>query len=169
MSSGDGSFDVLFRWLESTAFNDWIAESPSFVAFPGILAAHTIGLGILAGVNGALDLRLLGIAPGIPPSAFACFRGVMWFGLWVNVITGFALVLAFPTKTLTNPVFYLKLGLIAAALLILREILRRTRAGDSESRGTKLLAIGSLAAWAGAITAGRLLAYTCNRLLVNCS
>jgi len=44
----------------------------------------------------------------------------MWLGLWMNVLSGIALLLAYPTKTMTNPVFYLKLGLIAAALLILR-------------------------------------------------
>jgi hypothetical protein len=95
------------------------------------------------------------------------FQGVMRFGLWVNVITGIALVLTFPTKSLTNPVFYLKLGLIAVALLMLRDILRRTRVGDFGSRGTKLLAISSLVTWMGAIAAGRLLAYTCRRLLVD--
>src|SRR5687767_8853495 len=152
-------FDPLFRWLESTAVSLWIVESPSLFAFPGILAAHTIGLGVLAGLNGALDLRLLGLARNIPPSAFARFLPVMWFGLWLNVITGIALLLAYPTKALTNPVFYLKLALIAVALLILRTLLLRTRAGVSlqVSRTTKVLATLSLITWAAAITAGRLL------------
>src|SRR5262245_40251184 len=62
-------FDPFFRWLESTAVSVWINESPSLFAFPGILAAHTIGLGLLAGLNSALDLRLLGVARSIPPGA----------------------------------------------------------------------------------------------------
>lgn len=72
-------------------------ESSSLFAFPGILAVHTVGLGFLAGLNGAVDLRLLGVA----------------------------LLLAYPTRALTNPVFYLKLGLVAAALVVLRTLLRR--------------------------------------------
>ena len=159
--------ESIFRWLESTALSLWIVESPSLFAFPGILAAHTIGLGLLAGLNGALDLRLLGVARGIPPGSFVRFLPVMWAGLWVNVVSGLALLLAYPTKALTNPVFYLKLGLIAAALVILRVILRRTRDGVAESGATKLLAAASLMLWAGAITAGRLLAYTCTRLTVD--
>ena len=43
------SFDPFFRWVESTSFSMWITGSPSLFAFPGILAAHTIGLGLLAG------------------------------------------------------------------------------------------------------------------------
>jgi hypothetical protein len=153
--------------LESSAFSVWMRESPSLFAFPGILAAHTVGLGLLAGLNAAFDLRLLGVARSIPPSAFIRFLPVMWTGLWINVLTGIAVLLAYPTKGLTNPVFYLKLGLIAAALLVLRTVLRRTRAGQADAQTTRMLAGASLALWAGAITAGRLLAYTCSRLMVD--
>jgi hypothetical protein len=158
--------DPFLSWLESTAFSVWTRESTSLFALPGALAAHTIGLGLLAGLNGALDLRLLGVAPGVAPDAFRRFLPVMWLGFWVNVVTGVALVLAYPTKALTNPVFYLKLTLIAVALLILRTVLRRTAAGES-SGVTRVLAISSLVCWAAAITAGRLLAYTCVRLMVD--
>jgi hypothetical protein len=91
----------------------------------------------------------------------------MWIGLWVNVVTGVVLVIAYPTKALTNPVFYLKLALIAVALVILRTVLRRIRASATISGSTKVLAGLSLILWAGAITAGRLLAYTCSRLTVD--
>lgn len=61
-------FDPFFRWVESTTVSVWINQSPSLFAFPGILAAHTVGLGLLAGLNRALDLRLLGLARSIPSS-----------------------------------------------------------------------------------------------------
>ena len=160
-------FDPLFTWLESSAFSVWIVESPSLFAFPGILAAHTIGLGLLAGLNAALDLRLLGIAPRVPPAAFARLVPVMWFGLWLNVVTGVALLLGYPTKALTNPVFYLKLSLIVVGLVILRATLRRVREASEISRTTKVLAALSLIVWAATIAAGRLLAYTCTRLTVD--
>ena len=160
-------FDPLFVWLESTAPRAWIVESLSLFAFPGILAAHTVGLGLLAGLTAALDLRLLGVAPRIPAVAFARLLPVMRFGLWLNVLTGLALVLAYPTKALTNPVFYAKLALIGAALLILRATLRRMREGLALSGSTKMLAAVSLVVWGAAIAAGRLLAYTCTRLTVD--
>ena len=159
-------FDPLFLWLEESAFSIWMRESPSLFAFPGILAAHTIGLGLLAGLNAALDLRLLGAARNIPATAFRRFLPLMWIGLWLNVVTGIALVVGYPTKALTNPVFWVKLGLIAASLLVLRAILRGVGAAEPP-RTLKWLAAASLAGWAGAITAGRLLAYTCSRLMVD--
>jgi hypothetical protein len=160
-------FDPLFLWLETSAFSVWMRESPSLFAFPGILAAHTVGLGLLAGLNGALDLRLLGAGRNIPPSAFTRFLPIMWFGLWMNVVSGIALLLGYPTKALTNPVFYVKLGLIAGALLILRATLRRIGTTYTPSIATKLLATASLLTWVATITAGRLLAYTCTRLMVD--
>jgi hypothetical protein len=160
-------FDPFFRWLESIAISVWIVESPSLFAFPGILAVHTVGLGLLAGLNGALDLRLLGIARSIPPAAFTRVLPIMWFGLWVNVLSGIALVIAYPTKALTNPLFYLKLGLIAVALVVLRSILRRAGPGQTVPATTKLLAAASLLVWAAVIAAGRFLAYTCTRLTVD--
>jgi hypothetical protein len=161
-------FDPFFAWLESTGARLWIVESPSLFAFPGILAAHTIGLGLLAGLTAALDLRLLGAAPRIPPIAFVRLLPLMWFGLWLNVLTGIALLFAYPTKALTNPVFYLKLSLILGGLLILRATLRRVHEeGAAISDRTKRLAAASLVVWAAAITAGRLLAYTCTRLTVD--
>lgn len=159
--------DPLLSWLEATSWREWIVGSTSLFAFPGILAAHTVGLALLVGLTAALDLRLLGVAPDIPAAAFARFLPVMRFGLWLNVVTGFALLLAYPTKALTNPVFFLKLGLIGGGLLILRATLRRVREGTTSSDSTKLLAAVSLVVWAAAIAAGRLLAYTCTRLTVD--
>ena len=161
------AFDPLFLWLEASAFSVWMRESPSLWAFPGILAAHTVGLGLLAGLNGALNLRLLGVAPAIPPVVFRRFLPFMWLGLWVNVLSGIALLVAYPTKALTNPVFYVKLALIGMSLAVLRTIVRRLDGPDPAAGNTRLLATVSLLGWAGAIAAGRLLAYTCSRLMVD--
>jgi hypothetical protein len=150
--------DPFFIWLESTAFSIWMRESPSLFAFPLILAAHTIGLGLLAGVDVAHDLRILGAAPKIPVE-FDRYLPIMWFGLALNAASGIALLIGYPTKALTNPVFYLKLGLIGVALILVNMIRRR-----QQSHAPRLLAAISLLCWAGAIVAGRLLAYTYSRL-----
>ncbi|HEY5617022.1 MAG TPA: hypothetical protein VIK60_03715 [Vicinamibacterales bacterium] len=151
--------DPFFIWLESTTFSVWMRESPSLFAFPMILAAHTIGLGLLAGVDVAHDLRLLGVAPRIPVTEFDRFLPVMWVGLGLNLVSGVALLLGYPTKALTNPVFYLKLAFVVAALVLVRAIRCRQR-----SYAPKMLAVVSILCWAGATVAGRLLAYTYTRL-----
>lgn len=164
--------DPYLLWLESTAFSTWMRESTSIFAFPIVLALHTIGLGLIAGLNVAFDLRILGFAARIPVPEFRCFLPLMWLGLWVNVTSGLALLAAYPTKALTNPVFYLKLGLIVVALVILKVVRRRLLTEGmapamSMSRNVKILATVSLGCWAGAITAGRLLAYTYIRLMAD--
>jgi hypothetical protein len=190
-------FDPVFTWLESTAFSVWMRESPSVFAFPIILAVHTIGLGLLAGINVALDLRMLGFAARIPLAEFRRFWPWLWIGLWLNVTSGLALIAAYPTKALTNPIFYMKLGLIVAALAILRRVRmlltpaeympvsvqgvhRQSLQPPSQVSlaaasapaiptlaGAKTLAVASLLCWAGAIASGRFLAYTYIRLMVD--
>ena len=160
-------FDALFVWLESTALSVWLVESPSVFAFPLVLALHTIGLALLVGLNAALDFRILGVAPQIPVTTFRRFLPIMWAGFWLNAVTGVLLLVAYPAKALTNPVFYLKLGLIAVAVGILLRMRRRLLSDPQPAplpARVKLLAAASLLCWAGAITAGRLLAYTYNRL-----
>lgn len=145
-------------------------ESPSFFAFPLMLSLHAIGMGLAAGINSALALRLLGLAPDVPVNEMERYFPVMWAGVWVNGLSGIALLIAYPTKALTNPVFFLKLALVVAALTISRAIGRRVFRGATaretgRARTERRLAVASLAVWASAITAGRLLAYTYTHIL----
>lgn len=156
-------------WLESTAVSVWIRESPSLLAFPGILACHTIGMGFAAGINAAVALRMLGVASAVPLVEMRRFLPVMWFGFWLNAASGVALLIAYPTKALTNPLFYVKLALVASGVWLVKAIDRYVRGGvstgDSPPRITRALAAASLGSWAGAIAAGRLLAYTYSHLM----
>jgi hypothetical protein len=166
--------DAVFIWIEGTALSVWLTESPSIMAFPFVLILHTVGLAFLVGANVAIDARILGLARGVPLLSLHRYYRAMWSGFWVNAFSGVLLLIAYPTKALTNPVFYLKLVLIAAAVLIARAIRRhmmegRLAAGVSAPRALKGLAVASLACWLMSITAGRLLAYTCTRLTVDSS
>jgi hypothetical protein len=162
--------DVLFMWLEATRFSTWIREDPSIFAFPSILTAHAIGMALVVGVGVALNLRILGGARGVPLIEMKRFFPAMWTGLWLNVVSGILLLIAYPTKALTNPLFYLKLTLIAIALRILRSVRRQVFGvtvphSDPMPARLKTMAALSLVCWAAAITSGRLLAYTYKRLM----
>ena len=151
-------------WLEHTDFSAWIRESPSLLVFPTFLIFHAFGMAFLAGINAALDLRILGFAPRIPLAMMERFFPVIWFGFVINLISGVLLLVAYPTKALTNPVFYIKLASIAGGMIVM--IMLRTRA-IREGQQPRALAVVSLILWAGAIVAGRLLAYTCTYLLAD--
>ena len=167
--------DPFLAWLEGTALSQWVVGSPSIAfGFPGILALHAIGMGFAAGLSVALDLRILGIARAIPLIEMRRYLPILWAGFWLNAVSGVLLLIGYPTKALTNPVFYLKLALIAAGMTLLvrcsRRIVAATDRGEPDDTvaGTlKTLAILSIVCWAGAVTAGRLLAYTYLRLTVS--
>jgi hypothetical protein len=141
-------------------------------AFPAVLSCHTIGMGLVAGINAALALRILGVGRGIPLREMERFFPVMWAGFWLNAVSGVALFIGYPTKAMTNPVFYLKLTLIAVGLWLLH-VIRGHVFGDvmpeehAKTGHVKMLAVASLGCWAAVITAGRLLAYTYTRLMAN--
>jgi hypothetical protein len=156
--------DPVFRAIEASAFSVWLRESTSVFAYPTFLSAHAIGMGLVVGVNVALSLHLLGLTPGVPTRELHRFAPVVWIGFAMNAVSGVLLLLAYPTKALTNPVFYLKLVFIAAGTWLYVAADRRIHRGDTPNART---AIASLAVWASAITAGRLLAYTYHRLFVD--
>jgi hypothetical protein len=157
---------AFYVWIEQTALSMWVRESPSLLAFPGILFLHTLGLALLAGISVALDLWLLIGATRAPRIASRGFFRAMWLGFGINAVSGVVLIVAYPAKALTNWVFYTKMVLILFALLALeatrREVFEEVRPGDAitVTRRARQLAIVSLLCWAGTIFTGRLLAYT---------
>jgi hypothetical protein len=142
-------------------------ESPSFFAFPLMLSLHAIGMALAAGINAALALRLLGAARAIDVPDLQRFFPAMWLGFWMNASSGIVLLIAYPTKGLTNPVFYVKLALIATAMICSRVLTDRAFAAGADDRAPleRRLAIASLVCWSMAIVAGRLLAYTYTHIL----
>jgi hypothetical protein len=118
----------------------------------------------VVGFSSALALRVLGFAQGIPVAPLGRLFPVMYAGFWVNALSGLALLAANATGMLANPLFYAKLGFVAAGVLVMR-LLRRNVFNDALARGEALppgarnLAIASLACWGAALIAGRLTAY----------
>ena len=161
---------LFLRSIEETSFSVWLRESESPFVFYFVLLWHTFGLALLVGANALVDLRLLGFLPQIPVAPLKRFFRIMWIGFGINAVTGVLLIISYPTKALTNPVFYAKLTMIGCAIWIMTKLRRDVFAGtnlteaDMLARGATL-AKWSLALWAGAISAGRLLAYTFRYIL----
>jgi hypothetical protein len=150
-------------WLESLPLSVWVHESPSVWAQPTVLTLHTMGMGVLVGASWVLDLRLLGISRNIPLSAFRWVFRAVTVSLIVNIVTGVLLFAQRATSLGTAIPFLIKMGLVVASvatLVPLRSLVFHSDADQCEVSGSaRLLAIASILAWSGAITAGRLLAY----------
>ena len=148
-------------WLEGTGLARWVRESPSLWAYPTVLTLHTVGLGIVVGASAVVDFRLLGYARRVRLAALAPLFALITWGFLLNATTGVMLFIADATTKSKQPVFYVKLTMIFIALwctFATRRIVRVDGA-TSGSRSGAMLALASLLLWAGAITAGRLMAY----------
>lgn len=157
-------------WLEETRPSTWMRESGG--AFFSSLVFHSIGMAFVAGIHVVTDLRILGVAPGVPRSLMRRYLPVLWASLLVVTLSGLALLLAYPAKALTNPVFYFKLTAIVAALWIMRALMRGVLGDPGRdpvpaSRREKVLAAVSLVLWVAVITSGRFLAYTADVMLAS--
>ncbi|PYS01424.1 MAG: hypothetical protein DMG15_22735 [Acidobacteria bacterium] len=150
--------------VEQSGFSVWVRESNSLLAYPGVLFLHTLGMGVVAGISGLIALRILGCAREVPLADVRKMYPYMWVGFYVNAVTGIVLFAIDATTKIIDPVFYVKLAFIAAALFLMHRIDREVF-GDPllEKRPVQMngqiLAFATVVCWTGAITAGRLLAY----------
>lgn len=162
--------DPIFRWIEDSALAMWLIGSDSILAYPTVLTIHVIGMGFVAGINLLFALRLLGWLAEVPISALERLIPLFWLMLGLSIFSGLLLVIGYPTKALTNPIFYVKMLCLVLGLLVLRKMRRLDPAkasNEASPSNARPIALASLVLWVGVITAGRLLAYTYTRLLVD--
>ncbi len=159
------TFTLIMKAVEESGLSVWIRDSPSIFAYWFILSFHALGMGMAVGASVVIDFRILGIARDLPLSPLKGLYRIIWAGFWIQVVTGILLLIAYPTKALTNPDFYIKLVLIGVAIAVMKMIQKRVFSDSSLTEPAMMLqgrslAVWSLVLWLGVVTAGRLLAYT---------
>ena len=153
---------AFLEWLQQLPFFVMIAESGSIWGYPTILVLHTAGFALVVGSALVVSARLLGMGALAPMSAFELLRPIMWVGFTVNAISGFILFAIAATAKAAQVIFWIKLSLVAVALVVTVRIMRIVEgAGDQGAvpASGRVLAVVSLLTWTGAIVAGRLMAY----------
>ena len=152
----------MLEWLDATPLSIWLKESPSVWSNPMVLTLHTMGLAVLVGSCGVLDLRLLGVSRPVPLAAFRWVFRAVAIGLSVNLVTGVLLFIKNPVTWAASVPFLIKMLLVVASVATVVPIRRfvLSDAAKGEVTGsTRGLAVVSIVAWCAAVTAGRLLAY----------
>jgi hypothetical protein len=158
--------DSFYTFLETLAISRFIRESNTLWAFPMFLFAHTLGMSIVAGGSSLIDLALLGFWPRtMPVKPLEKLYPLMWFGFWINLVTGTVLLVADPKTRLGNADFWAKMAFVVAGTVVLFVMRKRVFADPQldvapVASHAKMLAWVSLACWFGAIVTGRLIAYT---------
>jgi hypothetical protein len=145
-------------WVEQLTFSTWVRESGEVYGYALILTLHTLGLALLMGISFAFNLRLLGYGGESPFAPYERYFPYLWLGFWINAISGVMLLMADATTKMINPVFYVKMTLIALAVWNVSVVHKRLR-GSALPDNARLLAWTSILLWIGATTAGRLMAY----------
>lgn len=152
-------------WLASTPLSG--AMRNSLWLYPIVEVVHIVGFAVLVGGVALFDLRVLGFARTLPVLPLG--RHLLPWSLGSLLLVVPAGVMMFssqPRQFLANPVFLLKLSLIATAglnALLFHAGVYRSAEQWNSGRGAPLLAkvqaLLSLLLWIAVISCGRLLAY----------
>ena len=137
----------------------------TFWMIPTVQTVHIVSIAIVMTSMAMVDLRLIGIA-GRRQSLHEIgdrFLPWVWVTLLVLLCSGTVLIIAEPGRELINQVFWLKMSLLAAAIvliLVFQTMLHRRKGFWEHHRAAAaLLGSVSLLIWVGIIGAGRWIAY----------
>jgi hypothetical protein len=154
---------AFLEWLQGTWVGVLVAES--LWGYPLLETIHTIGMAMLVGALGLINLRVLGYKPELPLFGTRDLLPLAWAGFTLNAISGSLLFTSDAVYFFESYTFRIKIGLIILAginaALLGRRIFREA-AGTSVvavDAGTKWIAASSLVFWIAAVCAGRLIAY----------
>lgn len=161
MEDGAGLLDT----LAATSLSNAMRQDPWL--YPIVEIVHIAGFAVLVGSVVLFDLRVLGFAPTLPVAELG--RHLLRWALASLVLVipaGLLLFSAHPVELADNPVFLLKLLLIALAglnALAFHLLPYSSVAGwDREHAAPPLARCGaalSILLWLGVISCGRMLAY----------
>jgi hypothetical protein len=154
------------EWVRGTGLHEFVVEQSQWL-WPGMEMLHYFGLTLLIGTVGFFDLRILGMAKAIPPSALHKLIPIGIAGYILNVFTGIAFFSAFPEQYFYNPAFWSK-GLFMAiaginvAFFYMSSAFREVKFlpdGAAVPLRAKVIAGTSLVAWFAVLISGRLLTF----------
>jgi hypothetical protein len=154
-------------WLKSTKLSWFVIHYPW--VWPASETLHFIGLALLVGIVGTIDLRMLGMAKNMPFRPL--HRLLPWAiaGFAINLMTGILFFAGDPFQYIHNPAFQLKLLFILLAglnvlvfYLTTFKSIQDLEPGEDAPLRAKVVAATSLFLWIGVMVWGRMLPFIGN-------
>jgi hypothetical protein len=150
-------------WVEHSGLGELMRTSSWL--YPAANVAHVVVMALLVGSMVALDLRLLGAARRIEAAALNRYlTRFATIAIPLMVVTGIAVFSADASFVATNPAFWVKMSLLALALInaaafnaLWRDYLPTWDGGAPPA--ARLQVFLSLLLWPSVAICGRLLAY----------
>ena len=149
--------------LQNSGFATWARGST--YAYPIANLAHLLGLVLLVGGIGVLDLRVAGLWRGLPVAPLSrALTPLAIAGLILMVPSGFTMFAADARSLAGSPLFRWKVALIVLAVanaIAFRSAwgARLDRWGETVPSAARSLAALSLLLWLSVAALGRLIAY----------
>ena len=154
------------KWLAATSLSHTIQTTGWII--PALQTIHILCVAVLFSSAVLVDLRIWRLLQrDVPlPDVGRRFLPLIWPVVLVLLVSGSLLIIGEPRRSLLNTSFYIKMALLAFALLLtglLQWSLSSPGFWDKD-RGRRiagrLAATASILAWSGIIFAGRFIAYT---------
>jgi hypothetical protein len=151
------------NWLQNTPVAIFVAET--LWAYPLLETMHTLGMAMLLGSLGLINLRVLGYKRALPIIGTRDLLPVAWIGFSINAFSGLMLFTSDAVNFFSSNTFRVKITLIVIAGINAAILSRKlyTSSGDDAALvalpGVKALAASSLVFWVVAVICGRIYAY----------
>jgi hypothetical protein len=154
------------KWLAATSLSHTIQTTGWII--PALQTVHILCVAVLFSSAVLVDLRIWRLLQrDVPlPDVGRRFLPLIWPVVLVLLVSGSLLIIGEPRRSLLNTSFYIKMALLAFALL-LTGLLQWSLSSPgfwNKDRGRRiagrLAATASILAWSGIIFAGRFIAYT---------
>jgi hypothetical protein len=158
----------LAEWLAATQMSALINEY-SWV-WPACETLHFLGLALLVGNIGLVDLRLLGVEKRLALAPLSQFIRFAVLGFAINLLTGIVFFVGNPFQYISNIAFGFKIVFIALAglnvgIFYATGVDRKVAMmgpGDDAPPLAKIIAATSLLLWVAVMYMGRMLPYIGN-------
>jgi hypothetical protein len=154
------------KWLAATSLSHAIQTAGWII--PALQTVHILCVAVLFSAAVLVDLRVWRLFLRDLPlrDVGRRFLPLIWPVVLILLVTGGLLIIGEPRRSLLNATFYIKMALLAFALVItglLQWSLASPGFWDKDNAhrvAGRLAATASLLAWCGVIFAGRFIAYT---------
>jgi hypothetical protein len=150
--------------LKATTLSHWMIQLSWL--WPLCEMLHFVGLALLLGVVGLLDLRLLGFVRRLPVAAVHSMLRWGILGFLINLVTGVLFFVGAPDQYISNAAWWYKVAFlgVAGANALYFETAQATRAmaigaGEDTSPRLKLIGGVSLLSWFMVLYWGRMLPF----------
>jgi hypothetical protein len=155
------------RWLAATSLSHAIQETGWII--PALQTIHILSVALVFSSAILVDLRIWRLLErGVPlPEVAQRFLPAIWPVLLILLITGSLLIIGEPRRSLLNFTFYLKMALLAVAIMLTVGLQRSISSSPNfwdrdrwQRMAGRFAATVSILVWCGILFAGRWIAYT---------